>query len=478
MNSTSGASSTSSTSSTTAGADTSARRRTSLRARIILVTTVVATLAVLITGGISLQLVRSGTLDDARTQLAAQADILATQEVGQGALDPDSTVSLAIGDAELAVISPSGELTGAATAIVRPALVRQLLAGESVSVTRRTASGPVLIEGRPTAAGGAVVLALAESRIDLAVRDSFRRILLALAIGLGVALLAGWLLAVWLTRPLTATASAARRLAAGDRRVELPRNPPREIADITDALAALATALTTSEGRQREFLLSISHELRTPLTALRGYGEALADGVVPASDVASVGETLVRETERLDRFVADLLELARLEADDFTITTAPADAAAIVEDAVAAWAGRATTLDVSLVAEVAGGALPLVTDARRVRQVIDGLIENALRATPAGERVVVAAAATATAVTIEVRDSGPGLRPEDRAVAFDRGALRERYRDIRPVGTGLGLSIASRLAGRLGATMSTGAAPEGGASFSVSLPAGPAVGTE
>jgi two-component system, OmpR family, sensor kinase len=460
------------------GTDAAPRRRTTLRARIILVTTAVAALAVLITGGISLQLVRSGTLADARAQLSAQADLLAAGDVGAGAGTPDGTVSLAIGDAELALVSPTGNVTGAASAMVRPAVIRQLLAGESVSATRRTTSGPVLIEGRPTPSGGAVVLTIAEARIDVTVRESFRRILLALAIGLAVALLAGWLLAVWLTRPLTATATAARRLAAGDRDVALPQNPPREIADITDALGALATAITTSEGRQREFLLSISHELRTPLTALRGYGEALADGVVPASDVASVGDTLVRETERLDRFVSDLLELARLEADDFTIIMAPADAAAIARDAVAAWAGRAATLEVSIAAIVQHDAMSLVTDARRVRQVIDGLIENALRATPAGERVVVEARAMDAAVTIEVRDSGPGLRPEDRAVAFDRGALRARYRDIRPVGTGLGLSIASRLAGRLGATISAGTAPEGGASFSVSLPAGPTVGTE
>jgi signal transduction histidine kinase len=73
-------------------------------------------------------------------------------------------------------------------------------------------------------------------------------------------------------------------------------------------------------------------------------------------------------------------------------------------------------------------------------------------------------------VSIEVRDGGPGLRPEDAEVAFERGVLRERYRDSRPVGTGLGLSIASRLTSRLGGHIRAGTAVAGGAVFTVTLP--------
>ena len=129
-----------------------------------------------------------------------------------------------------------------------------------------------------------------------------------------------WLLASWLSRPLTNAAAAARRLAAGERGVRMPDSPTSEMADVTDALGALDSALAASESRQREFLLSISHELRTPLTAVRGYAEAMADGLIGPDDVTSVGGTLVAETERLDQFVGDLLEIARLGADDFSIT--------------------------------------------------------------------------------------------------------------------------------------------------------------
>jgi two-component system sensor histidine kinase BaeS len=120
----------------------------------------------------------------------------------------------------------------------------------------------------------------------------------------------------------------------------------------------------------------------------------------------------------------------------------------------------------------------VTTDARRLRQVIDGLVENAMRVTPEGGAVEVAASAEAPSsdvaaragVLVEVLDSGPGLAPEDLAVAFERGVLRGRYRDIRPVGTGLGLSIASRLVERFGGTISVANRPDGGAVFSVRLP--------
>jgi signal transduction histidine kinase len=91
--------------------------------------------------------------------------------------------------------------------------------------------------------------------------------------------------------------------------------------------------------------------------------------------------------------------------------------------------------------------------------------------TPAGSTVALAARTFGTGVVIEVRDGGPGLSPDDLAVAFERGALQARYRDIRPVGTGLGLSIAARLVSRLGGSIAAGNAPAGGAVFAVSLPA-------
>ncbi|QNE47410.1 HAMP domain-containing histidine kinase [Glaciihabitans sp. INWT7] len=443
----------------------------SLRGRITLVTVSVAVLAVLITGLVSAQLVRQSTITEGRAQLAAQAQLLSRLPAATNLASLRERVRLALGDTRVAVVGPQGRVSGPGAAFVSAADVTTLLAGDPVSQTEGRTGKTMLVEGRPTASGSAIVLVRSLGNLETATAATVRRVFLALAIGVLVAIVAGTLLARWLTRPLVATVETARRMAAGERGLVMEAHQPTEVAAVAEALATLDRALSTSEGRQREFLLSISHELRTPLTAVRGYGEAMVDGLIREGDIASVGATLVTETERLDRFVADLLELARLEADDFAVVRQRVDVALILEQTADAWRGRAATLDVTVKAIPGSPGLAMETDAQRVRQLIDGLVENALRVSPAGSTVSIAARAFGTGVVIEVRDGGPGLSSEDLAVAFERGALQARYRDIRAVGTGLGLSIAARLVSRLGGSIAAGNAPGGGAVFAVSLPA-------
>jgi two-component system sensor histidine kinase BaeS len=237
---------------------------------------------------------------------------------------------------------------------------------------------------------------------------------------------------------------------------------------MSEAIAALDAALTSSEGRQREFLLSVSHEIRTPLTALRGYAEALADGAIGPDDMRATGATLIDETARLDRFVGDLLELARLEADDFGIESVDVPLDRLMQDLQAAWRAICDREDISL--QTMGAGATVHTDPMRLRQLLDGLVENAIRATPPGGEVTVRTTISATEVVIEVEDAGPGLDQADLINAFERGMLHAKYRDVRNVGTGLGLSIAHRLATRMRVRLEVHSASTGGAVFSVHLP--------
>ena len=301
-----------------------------------------------------------------------------------------------------------------------------------------------------------------------------RAVVVGLGVGLVVGLAAGAGTARLLTRPLRRTAAAARELGSGRRDVRVPVEGPPEVAEVAESLNALAGALETSEARQRTFLLSVSHELRTPLTAVRGFGESIADGVVEGPEARDAARVVVDEAGRLTRLVEDLLDLARLGADDFRLELAPTDLAALLDQAAGSWAPRASAAGVRLVVERPGAPLVVHTDAGRVRQVLDGLAANAVRLTPAGGPVVLAVRATATGALLEVRDGGPGLTAEDRAVAFEPGALGARYRDERPVGVGIGLSLVHGLVQRLGGGIAVGVAREGGAAFAVSLPAAPA----
>ncbi|GHG42888.1 two-component sensor histidine kinase [Sinomonas cellulolyticus] len=439
----------------------------SLHARVTLVMAAVAAVATLVAGLVGAQLIRSAAVDQARAGLAREATALSASG---SVTDLTSLRELAFGEAgRIALVAPDGTVTGAGRRLVSAGAVKKVLAGQPVSQTEIVLGIPVVVEARPLAAGGGLVLAEPVSAVAQAAGPLVARLLWALLIGFAAAVLGGAVVARWVARPLVRLAGAARRLAAGERGVAVDGAGPAEVADVSHALAGLDASLTASESRQREFLLSVSHEVRTPLTALQGYAEALADGVIPAEDVTRVGRTLSSETERLDHFVRDLLELARLEADDFRIDSAPFDAADLLHAMVDAWRGVWEPAGVAMRAEVPG-PLPVVTDARRLRQLLDGLVENALRAVPRGAPVVLSGRRGDDAIVLEVRDGGPGLTDDDLDHAFERGALQRRYAGERKVGTGLGLSIAARLAGRLGAALSAGRAPEGGALFSLRVP--------
>lgn len=440
----------------------------SLYARVTLVTAAVAAVATLVAGLVGAQLIRAAAVDQARVSLARQAQALSASG---SVTDLASLRELAVGESgRIALVQTDGSVTGAGRRFVSQTAVNKVLAKQSFSQTETVSGTLVVVEARPLASGGGLVLVEPVSAVNQAAGPLVTRLLWALALGFACAVIGGALVARWVAKPLVRVAAAARRLAGGERGVAVDGGGPTEVMHVSGALGALDASLAASEGRQREFLLSVSHEMRTPLTALRGYAEALADGVVPAEDVARVGRTLGAETERLDHFVRDLLELARLEADDFRVDFQSVDASEILPAVVAAWRGVWEPEGVAARADV-DGPLLVVTDARRLRQLLDGLVENALRVAPAGAPVVLSGRQEGPAVVLEVRDGGPGLSDDDLAHAFERGALHARYAGERPVGTGLGLSIAHRLAGRLGAVLTAGRAPEGGACFSLRLPA-------
>jgi two-component system, OmpR family, sensor kinase len=437
----------------------------SLSSRLLLAMAGVAALGAVLAGLVTAPLLASATRDALREPLAQQADLLA--RLPPPVLRSERLDLLTVdSDVLLGLVGPDGSTEGVATALDDDDLAA-LEAGESVSSRARSDGDVLLVEARPTRDGGAVVVAKDVRLADAVGTRLVRRVVVAIGLGLLVAVLVATVLAGRLARPLAETAAAARRLAAGERGVPVPTSTTSEVAEVATALGGLDAALASSEGRQREFLRSVSHELRTPLTTIQGYAEGLADGVVGPEEAAAVGRTLLGEAQRMERYVADLLALSRLEADDFSLHLEEVDLAGLVGTAGATWRDRAVRAGVDLV--VTTEPCSARTDGARLRQVLDVLVDNALRICSAGDRVVLSVGPDADGARLEVRDSGPGLTAEDAAVAFTPGALHDRHPD-RAGGAGLGLAIAFRLVTRLGGTIGAGTAPEGGAAFVLRLP--------
>ncbi|MEV7323983.1 HAMP domain-containing sensor histidine kinase [Streptomyces sp. NPDC093970] len=451
------------------------RRRTGLAGELVLLAAAVTTVAVLLTGLVAWHTLRGAAEAQERDQLARQAKVLGRVPALSALLYEGEQRIAGANGVEIAVVDPAGVVTGPAAPALDTARRDVLLSGRALSSTGELQGAEVLVEGVPARTGGAVVLTRPLTDVDSAAARMRRDLLLPLGVGLAGAVAAGVALARRFARPLGRAVDVAARLAAGERGVtasDPSATPgPAEAVELGRALGVLDAALVSGERRQRDFLLSVSHEIRTPLTSVLGYAEALADDVVPAGRLPEVGRILHAEARRLDRFLADLLDLAALETDDFRLDVADTDLDALVREAATTWRERCARHDVEFRLEHPGRPVAVGTDGFRVRQLTDCLLANALRITPAGAPVVLAARVGDEAVEIEVRDGGPGLTEEDLAVAFERGTLHERYRGLRPVGTGLGLAIAYRLATRLGGTLTARArGPEGGAVFTLRLP--------
>jgi len=351
------------------------------------------------------------------------------------------------------------------------------------------AQGTVEIGGRSilyvvrTSAAGRIVLVRA-ARLAFA---EWRPFLGSLALaGLGGVLLAALLsslLAGRLTRPIGALAAATRRLASGEAGVEVPVKGDDELADLGHSFNAMSGELGRARESQRRFLESVSHELKTPLTSIRGYAEGLEEGAVAGPEA---GRVITAEAGRLERLVFDLVDLARLGRSDFAIEHERVDLGSVVSASVARHLPQARELGVHLTGAgipgdgASGAGIPGdgaggsgawgVGDEDRLLQATSNLIENALRLTPAGGTVVV----TAGPGRISVRDTGPGLAPEDVPRAFERFYLSDRYRSERAVGSGLGLAIVKELTAAMGGDVNVSSPPDGGAEFTLRVPADPA----
>jgi signal transduction histidine kinase len=310
---------------------------------------------------------------------------------------------------------------------------------------------------------------------------SINRTLLLAAV---VAGLAAVFLTVGLSRrilkPVETLTAAARRMEKGDlsQRVEVQSDD--EIGELARAFNAMADGLTRLEELRRNMVTDVAHDLRTPLSNIRGYLEALQDGVVdPKREVV---DSLHEEAMLLTRLVDDLQELALAEAGQLKLERRPVAPADLVNRALEAVRAQTAAKGIALLADLPED-LPLVdVDPQRIGQVLGNLLSNALTHTPSGGEVVVAArrcpetsrrvveGARGSEIEVSVRDTGEGISPEHLPYIFERFYRVDKSRSRATGGTGLGLAIAKQLVeahgGRIGMESEVGR----GTQFTFTLP--------
>lgn len=271
---------------------------------------------------------------------------------------------------------------------------------------------------------------------------------------------------------------AARRFAAGDRAARAAAVGGDEVAEVARAFNRMAdeaaqreAALVEADRARRQLLADVTHELRTPLTAIRGYAETLT--LEPYAPAHPDGRRFVHivdvEAQRLERLVNDLLDLARLDAGGGALDRAQVPIAALFTRVRERHGREAEAAGIALDTTIGAGVDTVAGDARRLEQVVQNLTANALRHTPRGGQVSLAAAREGDAVVLRVRDTGEGIPAEHLPHVFDRFYKADPAR-ADAGGTGLGLSIVKAIVERHGGAVDVTSTPGVETVFSVRLP--------
>jgi len=273
---------------------------------------------------------------------------------------------------------------------------------------------------------------------------SVHRYLLWTSIGaLALGALLSFLLTHMVLRPLYQMIKTTRLISKGDYSFRVQAGSHDEIGELASAFNRMAEGLQRVERLRRNMVADVAHELRTPLTNIRGYMEALQDGVVaPTQDTFQL---LLEETLRLILLVENLLDLARADAAKMNLDLEQIEIADLASRALKKFELEFRQKNIRIIAELSESGAKAPADREKVSRVIENLFKNALQYTPEGGTVLVRTGSFGNDVKFTIENSGPGIAARDLPFVFERFYRGEKSRSRDYGGTGIGLAIVKEI---------------------------------
>ena len=293
-------------------------------------------------------------------------------------------------------------------------------------------------------------------------------------IGAVIALVLGVILSRTLTRPIRELTQATHAVSEGDLSQQVPIRSNDELGELAQAFNRMSSELSRSVNSRKQMTADIAHELRTPLSLILGHAEAVHDGVLPPT--RENFEIIREEATRLEHLVNDLRVLSLADAGELSINLQSVEPQRLLQDVASTYQYQAQRKSVRLELDTAAPLPAIEVDPGRMTQVLTNILDNALRHTPEGGKIILSAREIDHQIELAIQDSGPGLRPEELQRIFDRfyrtDASRQRDGSVLG-GSGLGLAIARSIVQAHGGQLSAESATGAGLKVIISLPKGP-----
>lgn len=300
--------------------------------------------------------------------------------------------------------------------------------------------------------------------------EILRMFLWAAIAAFAIAFFAAWGFSFRMVQPLRKMAAAARSFGEGDFSVRVDESGQDEIGELAAAFNAMATSLADSECANRSFIANVSHELKTPMTTISGFIDGILDGTIPPDQEKKYLRIVSSETKRLSRLVRTMLDLSRIDNGELHLRMRRFDLTNTMLNALLSFEQRIEEKNLQILGLENAESLYVDGDPDMIHQVLYNLIENAVKFTPDDGYIALKMEKQPGKTYMAIRNSGPGIAPDEVEMVFDRFYKTDRSRNKDKTGMGLGLYIVRTIIRQHGGEITASSIPGDYTEFSFFLP--------
>lgn len=293
---------------------------------------------------------------------------------------------------------------------------------------------------------------------------------ITVAIVYAVSLLILLLIHLWVMKPLREITRAAGEYASGNLKHTIRLSQNDEIGYLADTLNLMAGELSTAEDYQKKFIANVSHDFRSPLTSIKGYLNAIIDGVIPQENQERYLRVVIHETERLENLTQSMLSLNSLDRQNMHLEYSDFDICHLIRDVCATFEGKCSARGISFDLILDASSIYVHADMGKIQQVLYNLTDNAIKFSNPDSDITISVSREREKAFISVKDTGIGIAKEDIKQIWTRFFKSDTSRGKDKKGTGLGLSIVKEIITSHGETIDVISTEGAGTTFTFRLP--------